>query len=482
MKSNWKTILVVLTLVFVGFFASGQEAKAASPYLIKVNKRQCVVTIYKQDKNGKYTKPHKAFLCSPGNATPTGTFSLKEKIRWHELDGPCYGQYCSRIVGGVLFHSVWYYKPDPSTLSMAQYNNLGSRVSHGCVRLCVRDVKWIYDNCPSGTTVIIYNSKKPGPLGRPSAIKVSGYTGYDPTDIWTKSNPYNKKKPTITGAKAGTITYASTFNIKKGITVKNTTGMNAKKLLKTKIYYKAGKKKYKRVSKVNTKKPGIYKITYMVKDEIGRKAKVTVKKRVLTKVAITSIKLNHAKRTLYLGGTAAQTKTTLKVTKVLPKKASIKTMQITTSDAKVAAVSKKGVVTSKGAGECTITFMATDGSGVTATCKIVVKQKAKSLTLAAENTNLEVGKTTNLLPVLLPETTTNKALTFTSDNPAVATVDAAGKVTAVAPGIVTITAQTTDGTNLTATVTINVYQLEQPAAPTATPDSGQPAAGTVSTP
>lgn len=465
MKAKLKTILVVFSFVMIGLLTGSKDAKAASPYLIKVNKQQCVVTIYKQDKDGKYTKPYKAFLCSPGNATPVGTFSLKEKIRWHELDGPCYGQYCSRIVGGVLFHSVWYYKPDPSTLSMAQYNNLGKRVSHGCVRLCVRDVKWIYDNCPSGTKVVIYKSKNPGPLGKPASIKVSGYTGYDPTDVWTKSNPYNKKKPVITGAKTGTITYASTFNIKKGITVKNTTGMNVKSLLKTTILFKSPtSKKYKKVSKVNTKKPGIYKITYKVKDEIGRKAQVTVKKRVLTKVAITSIKLNHSKRTLYLGGTSAQAKTTLKVTKVLPSKASIKKMEITSSNPAVATVSSKGVVTAKGAGECTITFMATDGSGTSASCQIVVKQKAKALSLTAPAPTLMVGNSLSLVPVITPATTTEKTLTFTSDNPAVATVDASGKVTALAPGVVTITATTTDGTNLTATIVLTVV-VPEPAKP-----------------
>lgn len=33
---------------------------------------------------------------------------------------------------------------------------LGMRLSHGCVRLAIENAKWIYDNIPSGTTVIIY--------------------------------------------------------------------------------------------------------------------------------------------------------------------------------------------------------------------------------------------------------------------------------------------------------------------------------------
>ncbi|MDR1701080.1 MAG: L,D-transpeptidase, partial [Lachnoclostridium sp.] len=162
-------MISVAFLLIIGICSFGtNKSKAAGTYLIKINKQQCVVTIYEQDKKGRYTVPVKAMLCSPGLATPLGTFSLKEKIRWHTLDGPVYGQYCSRIVNGVLFHSVWYHvNGNPSTLSSTQYNNLGSQVSHGCVRLAVRDAKWIYDNCSSGTTVIIYNAKNPGPLGRP---------------------------------------------------------------------------------------------------------------------------------------------------------------------------------------------------------------------------------------------------------------------------------------------------------------------------
>ena len=90
--------------------------------------------------------------------------------------GPSYGQYCSRIHGGILFHSVWYYRNgDPSSMSAKEYNKLGTTASHGCVRLMVADAKWIYDNVPSGSKVIIYNSSNPGPLGKPKALKISAY-------------------------------------------------------------------------------------------------------------------------------------------------------------------------------------------------------------------------------------------------------------------------------------------------------------------
>lgn len=96
--------------------------------------------------------------------------------------GPSYGQYCTRIVGGVLFHSVAGYNMTSYNLKASDYNKLGSPASHGCVRLCVRDAKWIYDNCSSGTMVTIYDSSDPGPLGKPATIKIPASQNWDPTD------------------------------------------------------------------------------------------------------------------------------------------------------------------------------------------------------------------------------------------------------------------------------------------------------------
>ena len=128
-----RTVMLLGLMLVLGAAFSGGKAEAASKYMIKINKQQNVVTVYKM-KGGKY-KAYKAFVCSAGYATPTGTFRLGEKMRWHTLDGPSYGQYCSRIVNGILFHSVWYYQPNQATQSYVQYNRLGTTASHGCVRL-----------------------------------------------------------------------------------------------------------------------------------------------------------------------------------------------------------------------------------------------------------------------------------------------------------------------------------------------------------
>lgn len=157
------------------------------PYYIKINRKQNCITVYTLDENGEYTVPYKAMICSTGlyNATPRGTFHLSTKYLWRELYGKVYGQYATRITGGVLFHSVPYYKKSKSALCTEKYNKLGQQASMGCVRLTVEDAKWIADNCPSGTTVEIYDDDDPGPLGKPEAAHIdtdSPNKGWDPTD------------------------------------------------------------------------------------------------------------------------------------------------------------------------------------------------------------------------------------------------------------------------------------------------------------
>ena len=172
------------------------EEEDEFPYYIKVNRQQNCVTVYTKDANGEYTIPYKAIVCSTGlyNATPTGTFHLSNKYRWRELHGGVYGQYASRITGGILFHSVPYRRKSEDSLYADKYNKLGQQASMGCIRLTVEDAMWIVDNCPSGTTVEIYDDEDPGPLGKPEAAKIdtdSPNKGWDPTDP-DEDNPWKE--------------------------------------------------------------------------------------------------------------------------------------------------------------------------------------------------------------------------------------------------------------------------------------------------
>ena len=166
---------------------------AAKPYRLEVVRNQCTVLVYGLDKSGNYSILHHAFVCGPGNATPLGTFSTPYKARWNPLMGGSYGQYVTQITGNYLFHSVPYNSMHENDLCYRLYNQLGTICSHGCVRLTCADAKWIYDNCPTGTTVRIYDSSTL-PVPKPTAPWLditSPYRGWDPTDP-NPNNPWKK--------------------------------------------------------------------------------------------------------------------------------------------------------------------------------------------------------------------------------------------------------------------------------------------------
>lgn len=274
-KSRRKSaaLLAMLLALSMLFSIAGNPTTvraAENKYYIKINKGTNVVTVYESDGT-----PYVAFTCSAGYATPIGTFHTMAKYRWWTLDGPSYGQYCTRITGSILFHSVWYYQNrTPSSQSYVQYNKLGTTASHGCCRLTVAASKWIYENCPTGTTVIIFNgSSKDDPLGKPKTIKVSGYSGWDPTDP-DPSNPYKTKSttPSITVSKR-TLALGDKFG-DGYMTCKDSGGFDITGWVKM-------------TGKVNMKKVGSYPVTYWVIDSFGRTASKKVTYKVVDKSSAT---------------------------------------------------------------------------------------------------------------------------------------------------------------------------------------------------
>jgi uncharacterized protein YjdB len=78
------------------------------------------------------------------------------------------------------------------------------------------------------------------------------------------------------------------------------------------------------------------------------------------------------------------------------------------------------------------------------------------ITLNKSTDDIIVGQTDNLIATIIPDNATNKAITWTSSDSTIATVDATGKVTAVKEGTATITVATTDGSNLSALCVVTV--------------------------
>lgn len=152
-------------------------------YLLKVNKELNCLTPYAKDGDNGYIIPVKSMLCSVGDDTPLGTFHSPAKYRWRLMVNDTYTQYATRITAGFLIHSVCYDKADIYTMQSVGYNGLGVVRSLGCVRVTAVNAKWIYDNCPLGTAIEIYNdSTSPGPFYKPAVKKVPEEQNWDPTD------------------------------------------------------------------------------------------------------------------------------------------------------------------------------------------------------------------------------------------------------------------------------------------------------------
>lgn len=145
---------------------------------------------------------------------------------------------------------------------------------------------------------------------------------------------------------------------------------------------------------------------------------------------------------------------------IKPSDATLKTVQWTTSNKKVATVSKMGMVTAVGPGTAYITVTTTDG-GYTDKCKITVIQPLKGLKFKNSKETFYVGKEAKISLVYTPSNASNKNCTWKSSDKSVATVDSEGRVKAVSVGTCTITAKSKDG-GYTATCKLTVTKKVYP--------------------
>ena len=189
--------------------------------------------------------------------------------------------------------------------------------------------------------------------------------------------------------------------------------------------------------------------TITVTTEDGGKTatcKVTVK---AATIAVTGVTLNKTATSLLVGGSETLTAT------VAPADATNKKVTWKSSDAAVASVDANGKVTGVKAGEATITVTTEDGAK-TATCKVTVTIPVTGVTLNKTALTLNIGASETLTATVKPDDATNKALTWTSSDETVATVDATGKVTGKKIGTATITATAQDGSGVSGSCTVTV--------------------------
>lgn len=218
--------------------------------------------------------------------------------------------------------------------------------------------------------------------------------------------------------------------------------------------------------------------------------------------------------------------------KIVPEDATEVKLAYTSSDEGIATVDENGLVTAVADGECTITtYVVADApataetatqeaaavvtdeekttedenseattdsetvtvpdnldsafgvvpDGLSATTKVTVTTKVEGITLDKTEGILNVGNTVTITATVAPEEATNSAVTWSSSDESVATVDETGKVTAVAAGNATITATSEDDSSVSADYELTVQQ-KKAATTTKNNYSGSTSAGTSTAP
>ena len=201
--------------------------------------------------------------------------------------------------------------------------------------------------------------------------------------------------------------------------------------------------------RVTAVKAGVAVVTVTTEDG-GKTAtcKVTVKAKT---VNVTEVTLDRTELTLTEGETETLTAT------VKPDNADNKKVKWSSDKTEVATVGGDGRVTAVKAGEAVVTVTTEDG-GKTATCKVTVRAKAvgvTDVTLDKTELTLTEGETETLTATVKPDNADNRKVTWSSDKTEIATVDGAGRVTAVKAGVAVVTVTTEDG-GKTATCKVTV--------------------------
>lgn len=155
-------------------------------------------------------------------------------------------------------------------------------------------------------------------------------------------------------------------------------------------------------------------------------------------IPITSITLSPAS----LLTTPGETSTL--VADIFPSDATNKTISWTSDNTNIATIDANGMLTAVGGGTTTITVAAGDGTQ-TASCTIIVTIPVTGITLSSSSLSLTTGQTSVLTSTISPANASNQAVTWSSSNSSVATVDSNGVVKAISTGTANITVTSQDG-------------------------------------
>ena len=182
----------------------------------------------------------------------------------------------------------------------------------------------------------------------------------------------------------------------------------------------------------------------------GSKTRASISIQVVQKPE--QIELDKTDATVDVGKTAV-----IKAT-VLPKNANNRNVVWTSSDEGVASVNAEGRVTGVALGDCEIICKDKETGTVEARATVHVQQPVKKIAFDQEQITVYAGETQQLNWTVEPADASNPKISLKSGKPEILTVNEDGTVTGIAPGEVTVSAVTTDGSNRQAKIKVRVLQ------------------------
>lgn len=166
-------------------------------------------------------------------------------------------------------------------------------------------------------------------------------------------------------------------------------------------------------------------------------------------IEVSAITVSDAELTLEISQTA------LLRAVVSPANATDKTVEWSSESPDVATVDSAGLITAIAPG--TAKIRASSANGLSDVCTVTVSRAAvevESIQLSGSAHTMTVGETYQITAAVIPADASDQSLSWSSANPAAATVDGTGLVTAVAPGTAKITVLTANGVSASCMITV----------------------------
>ena len=171
-----KKILIGVVLLFSFFFHVDYTEATSSSHLIIINKKKNELAYYN---GGSLVRTFKVATGKERSLTPEGTFPIVSKIKNRPY-------YSGGIPGGDPRNPLgdrWLgidargtYGTTYAIHGNNNENSIGSYVSSGCIRMYNKDVRWLYDQVPLYTNVIItYTDATFGQIAASHGYTIAGW-------------------------------------------------------------------------------------------------------------------------------------------------------------------------------------------------------------------------------------------------------------------------------------------------------------------